>query len=97
MSVSRSASKEGVRFASEGEAANGSVLLLRQAEGATISGGKITAGLEEETKDDKDGDGDEAEASTSSKKVKVEFTHIDDEEAEDIEDEDGSGKGGTYR
>jgi len=45
-SVRIEVSKEGVRFASDGEAANGSVL-LRQAEGATITGGKITSGIEE--------------------------------------------------
>ena len=87
-SVRIEVSKEGVRFASEGEAANGSVL-LRQAEGATISGGKITAGTEE-PKEDNEGDGDEAEASSSSKKVKVKKEKKDsNEDVEMVDDEDG--------
>jgi proliferating cell nuclear antigen len=86
-SVRIEVSKEGVRFASEGEAANGSVL-LRQAEGATISGGKITSGVEGE--EEKDGDGEEAEASTSTsqKKVKVKKEKKDNEDVE-MNDEDG--------
>ena len=91
-SVRIEVSKEGVRFASEGEAANGSVL-LRQAEGAaSTTGGKITA------KKDGDGDGedaggedeDEAEGSTSQKKKKekVKKEKKDDEDVE-MEDEDG--------
>ena len=83
-SVRIEVSKEGVRFASEGEAANGSVL-LRQAEGATISGGKITAGVEEAKED---GDGEEAEGSTSQKKVKVKKEKKDSEDVE-MDDEDG--------
>ena len=86
-SVRIEVSKEGVRFASEGEAANGSVL-LRQAEGATISGGKITAGTEE-PKEDNEGDGDEAEASSSSKKVKVKKEKKDSSEDVEMVDEDG--------
>ena len=49
--------KEGIRFVTEGEAPNGSVL-LRQAEGAAISDGKITAAREEAV------DGKESEGST---------------------------------
>ena len=85
-SVRIEVSKEGVRFASEGEAANGSIL-LRQAEGATISGGKITAGSEEEEAKD----GEEAEASTSQKKKKekVKKEKKDDEDIE-MNDEDAA-------
>ena len=99
-SVRIEVSKEGVRFASEGEAANGNVL-LRQAEGATISGGKITVekdGGEEEEKDEKkdenDEDGEEAETSQKkdgkekAKKVKKEKKDDEDVEMNDDEDEE---------
>ena len=88
-SVRIEVSKEGVRFASEGEAANGSVL-LKQAEGATISGGKITAAKDggEDGTEEKDGDGEEAEASTSQKKIKVKKEKKGDEDVE-MDDEDG--------
>jgi len=84
-SVRIEVSKEGVRFASEGEAANGSVL-LRQAEGAAIAGGKITAKKEGEEEDE----GEEAEGSTSQKKekTKVKKEKKDDEDV-DMNDEDG--------
>ena len=96
-SVRIEVSKEGVRFASEGEAANGSVL-LRQ-EGAIVSGGKITIEKEEEKKEEKDGDEEEeeeeAEASTTQKKdpkekvkkTKVKKEKKDDEDVE-MDDED---------
>jgi len=88
-SVRIEVSKEGVRFASEGEAANGSVL-LRQAEGASVSSGKITA-AKEAAADDDDDDDDEAEGSTSKKEKKVKKEKSDDVEMndgdEDKEDE----------
>ena len=101
-SVRIEVSKEGVRFASEGEAANGSVL-LRQAEGTTISGGKITVEKDggEEVKEEKEGeeDGEEAEASTSqkrdkkeAKKVKVKKEKKGDEDVEMKDDEDDDDK-----
>ena len=54
-SVRIEVSKEGVRFAAEGESANGNVL-LRQTEGA-ITGGRIVA----KTEEDEDGDGEKGE------------------------------------
>jgi proliferating cell nuclear antigen len=95
-SVRIEVSKEGVRFASEGEAANGSVL-LKQAEGATITGGKITAkkdGEEEEEKEDgEEGEEEAAVASTSqkgkvTKKEKVKKEKKNDEDVEMNEEED---------
>ncbi|PPQ75125.1 hypothetical protein CVT25_007936, partial [Psilocybe cyanescens] len=47
-SVRIEVSKEGVRFASDGEAANGSVL-LRQSDGGHVSGGTIKPKVEEGT------------------------------------------------
>ena len=79
-SVRIEVSKEGVRFASEGEAANGSVL-LRQAEGATISSGKITAAKEEEVDEEEEGEG-----STSEKKEKKK---VKKEKSDDVEMVDG--------
>ena len=100
-SVRIEVSKEGVRFASEGEAANGSVL-LRQAEGTTISGGKITVEKDggEEVKEEKEGeeDGEEAEASTSQKRDKKEAKKVKvkekkgDEDVEMKDDEDDDDK-----
>ena len=86
-SVRIEVSKEGVRFASEGEAANGSVL-LKQAEGATISGGKITAGTEEQKEEKEGDDEEEAEASTSQKKHKKVKKERKDEDIE-MDGEDG--------
>ena len=85
-SVRIEVSKEGVRFASEGEAANGSVL-LRQVHGATISGGKLTAGTEE-AKEDADGDGEDADAEGSTSKKKIKKEKKDNEDVE-MNDEDG--------
>jgi proliferating cell nuclear antigen len=99
-SVRIEVSKEGVRFASEGEAANGSVL-LRQAEGAAISGGKITAKKDgDEDEEEKDGDEEEAEGSTSQKKDKkkanVKKEKKDDEDIE-MDDEDGKDDGDDFK
>ena len=89
-SVRIEVSKEGVRFASEGEAANGSVL-IRQTE--SIAGGKITAKNGDEEEEDKDGDGEGEEAGGSSsqkkaKKPKVKKEKKGDEDVE-MDDEDG--------
>jgi proliferating cell nuclear antigen len=92
-SVRIEVSKEGVRFASDGEAANGSVL-LRQSDGSHITGNTIkpeeTDGKE---KDDAEGDGEvevvgEAEGSGSggSKKTKVKKEKGDDDVEMDEED-----------
>ena len=99
-SVRIEVSKEGVRFASEGEAANGSVL-LRQAEGATISGGKIVAKKEGEgAEGEGEGEGAEAEEGTSQKKDKQSKVKKekkgDDDDVEMIEedgDKDDEGDG----
>ncbi|KAF8151291.1 proliferating cell nuclear antigen, N-terminal domain-containing protein [Crassisporium funariophilum] len=89
-SVRIEVSKEGVRFASEGEAANGSVL-LRQAEGSGITGGKIVAKKEDGAGDDEEeDDDDEAEGgSRKEKKPKVKKEKKDDDVEMDDEDKEG--------
>ncbi|PPR05343.1 hypothetical protein CVT26_011607 [Gymnopilus dilepis] len=86
-SVRIEVSKEGVRFASDGEAANGSVL-LRQSDGAHISGSVIKP-----KSDDKDGDDeDEAEGSSSKKektKIKKEKGDDDVDMTEEQNEEEG--------
>lgn len=98
-SVRIEVSKEGVRFASEGEAANGSIL-LRQTEGS-ISGGKIVAKNteggdddddaevkeEDEDEDDEDEDGGKKKKKAKKEKVKKEDGDEDEEMAD--ADEDG--------
>lgn len=87
-SVRIEVSKEGVRFASDGEAANGSIL-LRQADGSVSSGGAIKA------KTGGDDDEDEAEGS-SSKKAKVKKEKGDDDvEMDEEEKQDGESKPGS--
>ena len=78
-SVRIEVSKEGVRFASDGEAANGNVL-LRQSDGSHITGSTIKP---------KSGDGDEEEdeaEGSSRKKAKVKKEKTDGDV--DMEDED---------
>ena len=72
--------KEGVRFASEGEAANGNVLFW-QGGGAAISGAKITA-VKEEVVDE-----EEAEGSMNEKKGKKKAK----EKSDDVEMVDADG------
>ncbi|KAF5309960.1 hypothetical protein D9619_010440 [Psilocybe cf. subviscida] len=60
-SVRIEVSKEGVRFASDGEAANGSVL-LRQSDGSHTSGTTIKPKEDESSQAKRDEDGDEDEA-----------------------------------
>jgi len=79
-SVRIEVSKEGVRFASEGEAANGNIL-LRQTEGAVITGGKIVA-----KKEDVDDD-DAPESSSKGKKTKVKKEKDEDVEMDEDDDE----------
>jgi proliferating cell nuclear antigen len=83
-SVRIEVSKEGVRFASDGEAANGNVL-LRQSDGSHITGSTIKP-----KSSDGDEEEDEAEGSSRKKaKVKKEKTDGDvDMEDEDKEKED---------
>ena len=66
-------SKEGVRFASEGEAANGNVL-LKHSEGA-ITGGRIVAKKE----DDEDEDDEASQDKSSKSKAKVKKEKTDDD------------------
>ncbi|KAG1743813.1 proliferating cell nuclear antigen, N-terminal domain-containing protein [Suillus lakei] len=68
-SVRIEVSKEGVRFASEGEAANGSVL-LKQTEAAREKYANYGKEDEEPKEEDDDDDDDEEEGSSSKKKVK---------------------------
>lgn len=100
-SVRIEVSKEGVRFASEGEAANGSVL-LRQTDGAGSSSGKIKAKKEDAEEDEvvevEDDDGDEEpEGEDSGKKTKKpkvkkekkdEDVEMDEDEEKDKDEED---------
>jgi len=90
-SVRIEVSKEGVRFASEGEAANGNIL-LRQTEGAVITGGKIIA--KKEDADDEE-EGEKGESSSKGKKTKVkkekdgDVEMDEDEETKPEPDEEG--------
>ncbi|KAJ3527696.1 hypothetical protein NMY22_g9687 [Coprinellus aureogranulatus] len=97
-SVRIEVSKEGVRFASEGEAANGSIL-LRQTEGS-ITGGKIVASSKDDDdaevkeEDDNEDEDDEEEGSSKkkakkSKKEKVKKEDGDEDEEMGDADEDG--------
>jgi len=74
-SVRIEVSKEGVRFASDGEAANGSVL-LRQSDGSHVSGATIKPKDDEGKADEEE---DEAEGSSSAKKAKVKKEKNDDD------------------
>ena len=78
-SVRIEVSKEGVRFASDGEAANGSVL-LRQSDGSHIAGTTIKP---------EENEGEEEEAGgSSSKKAKVKKEKGDGDDVEMEEDEE---------
>lgn len=89
-SVRIEVSKEGVRFASDGEAANGSVL-LRQSDGSHITGTTIKP----EDQDAKDDDEEEPETGSSSKKTKTKVkkekgdndVEMDEEEKNNEEEE----------
>jgi len=95
-SVRIEVSKEGVRFASEGEAANGSVL-LRSTD--TPSGGSIKI-KKEKADDDEQPDGDEEgedaggddEKKTKKDKKKVKKEKKDGEEDVEMDDDDGEFK-----
>ncbi|PPR01309.1 hypothetical protein CVT24_006352 [Panaeolus cyanescens] len=86
-SVRIEVSKEGVRFASDGEAANGSVL-LKQTDGNVREGGSIRVKAEEEKDGEEVEEGDEEEEGEGSKKVKVKKEKDEDVEM-DEDDEDG--------
>lgn len=97
-SVRVEVSKEGVRFASEGESANGSVL-LRQTEGS-ITGGTIVADVAKKEEDDEDvkppkkvkkeeGDEDhEMDDEEEETKPKIDSDGEEEQDEEDEEDED---------
>ncbi|KAF8968631.1 proliferating cell nuclear antigen, N-terminal domain-containing protein [Flammula alnicola] len=85
-SVRIEVSKEGVRFASDGEAANGSVL-LRQSDGSHISGTKIMPKTED-TNDAEAGEDDEEEGGSSSKEKKTKVKKEKGDGDIDMEDED---------
>jgi proliferating cell nuclear antigen len=86
-SVRIEVSKEGVRFASDGEAANGSVL-LRQTDGTHITGGTIKP-EEAEGREAEDG-GEEAEGSGGKKKkTKVKKEKGDDDNDVEMDEEEG--------
>ncbi|EAU83729.1 PCNA [Coprinopsis cinerea okayama7 len=88
-SVRIEVSKEGVRFAAEGESANGNVL-LRQTEGA-ITGGRIVAKTEEDEDGDgekgEDGDEEDEDVKPEKKKIKKEKVDEDVDMNEDEEEE----------
>ncbi|KAF4622525.1 hypothetical protein D9613_009632 [Agrocybe pediades] len=92
-SVRIEVSKEGVRFASDGEAANGSVL-LKQTDGIVVNGGSIKPKSEPDADEEEGGekeDGDDEEEDEDDKpKVKKEKTDDDDDiiMVENDEDED---------
>jgi proliferating cell nuclear antigen len=86
-SVRIEVSKEGVRFASDGEAANGSVL-LPQSDGSHISGTTIKP-QDRDGKEDEKGDDDEVtEGGSSSKKTGVKREKNDDDV--EMDDEEGN-------
>ncbi|TFK45716.1 proliferating cell nuclear antigen [Heliocybe sulcata] len=81
-SVRIEVSKEGIRFASDGEAANGSVL-LKQSEGISGSGGASGSKIKpekdaKEESDAEEGDDDEDDEGGSKKKVKKEKVKRED-------------------
>lgn len=89
-SVRIEVSKEGVRFAADGEAANGSVLLKH-----TDAARRKYADVGKDKKPKKEEDaGDEDQEEGSSKKAKVNGTKVkkepgEDEDMEDVEEDDG--------
>jgi proliferating cell nuclear antigen len=100
-SVRIEVSKEGVRFASEGEAANGSVL-LRQTEGATTSGSgssskkgktkkiKAEGGDGESEGEEGEGEGEDGDEGTRTKKINVKKEKVVDGDVEmNGDDEEG--------
>lgn len=88
-SVRIEVSKEGVRFAADGEAANGSVL-LRQSDGAPTATGPIRPKSEERDIEAVDEDGDDDDDAAAAKPAAVKKEKDEDVEMEkDAEDEDG--------
>lgn len=93
-SVRIEVSKEGVRFASDGEAANGSVL-LRQSDGSHISGTTIKP-QERDGKEDEKGDDDEVtEGGSSAKKTSVKKEKNDGDV--EMDEEEGNNDEGEFK
>ena len=92
-SVRIEVSKEGVRFASDGEAANGSVL-LRQSDGSHITGSTIKPeDTDGKDKEDEEGDEEAGGSGSGSKKAKVKKEKGDDDvEMEEEEKNDDEGE-----
>jgi len=92
-SVRIEVSKEGVRFASDGEAANGSVL-LRQSDGSHITGTTIKP----EGRDDKDDDEEEeTEAGSSSKKTKTKVKKEKGDDDVEMDEEEKNDEEGEFK
>lgn len=95
-------SKEGVRFASDGEAANGSVL-LRQTDGSHIAGGTIKPEEAEGTQKEGGGeDGEEEEEAEGSggkksKKTKVKKEKGDNDDDVEMDGEKGDDDEGEFK
>lgn len=95
-SVRIEVSKEGVRFISEGEAANGNVL-LRHTEGSAVTGGKIVPKKgEDDDEDEEDGDKKDKVKVKKEKDADVDMDEDEndgdddgEEEKDDDEDEEG--------
>lgn len=94
-SVKIEVSKEGVRFASEGEAANGSIL-LKQTEAAREK--YANYGKEdEETKEEDDDDEEEGSSKKKIKKQKVKKEEKEDVEMDDEEQDGGDDGDGEFK
>lgn len=95
-SVRIEVSKEGVRFASEGEAANGSVL-LKGTEGVESSGKMKVKKEEGEEKEEDEQDEDEDEDEDGEKKKKIRKEKVkkekDEEDGEDVDMDDNDDDG----
>lgn len=93
-SVRIEVSKEGVRFASEGEAANGSVL-LKGTEGVESSGKMKVKKEEGEEKEEDEQDDEEDEDGEKKKKIKKEKVkkEKDEEDGEDVDMDDNDDEG----
>ncbi|PAV16788.1 proliferating cell nuclear antigen [Pyrrhoderma noxium] len=88
-SVKIEVSKEGVRFATDGEAANGSVL-LKQSES---SNRKLASGKDKRAKKEEDQDQEEGSSRAKSNGSKVKKEPTDDDEEMDVEEEEEEEKG----
>jgi len=90
-SVRIEVTKEGVRFGSDGEAANGNVL-IKQSDGKIEKVGGSSKGKKVKKEEDAEEEEEEEEGSKKSKKPKVKKEKDDDGDAEMDEDDGGSFK-----